>query len=191
MNSCLNFILNLMYVELPVIASGIRIGRLNLKTKQISIKDSNLINFSCDSRIECCSNLKIPVTEFDITQIEDNGYEIDQIISSFSPILLPSKTISGISEKVYTLKRKPYDGTCTFLENNLCKIHDFKPFACQIYPFSLEVVDESNINILIHQDVFCKSIIPAKLEDSNNINLLEDILDNLMKELEARNIPIN
>ena len=180
-----------MYVELPVITSGIFIGSINLKTKQVSIDGSNQIKFSCDSRVECCSNLKIPVTEFDITRIEHNGYEIDQIISSFSPILIPSKTISGNSEKVYTLKQKPYDGTCTFLENNLCKIHNFKPFACQIYPFSLEVVDESLINILVHKEALCKSIISSKFKDSNNKYLLNGILDNLITELEARNISIN
>lgn len=180
-----------MYIELPVITTGLIIGSINLRTKQVSIKDSNLISFSCDSRVDCCSNLKIPVTEFDIMRIEENGYEIDQIISSLSPVILPAQNYKGKSEKVYTIKKKPYDGTCTFLEDNLCKIHEFKPFACQIYPFSMIILDENTINVVIHPDVLCKSIRTSKFKDSNNLVLLNDILENLITELEVRNIPIN
>lgn len=179
-----------MYIELPIIAKGLEIGKVNLRTDEISIQDANLIKFSCDSRTECCSKLKIPVTTFDIQRIQDNGYEIDQIITSLSPIILPAKTFNSKSEKVYTLKRKPFDGTCTFLENNLCSIHEFKPFTCQIYPFSLQIVDSEEIKILIHSEEICKSIQSSDYQNSNNIVLLKSILSNIKTELTARNIPI-
>ena len=55
----------------------------------------------------------------------------------------------------------------------------------------MDSVIRQNAGVSLSENVLCKSIIPSKLEDSNNKNLLEDILGNLMKELGARNIPIN
>lgn len=179
-----------MYIELPTITSAMTIGSVNLRTDLTSIEEANLIRFNCDSRAVCCSKLKIPVTEFDIQRIQDEGYEIDQIISSLSPVFLPAKTFGIKKEKVYTLKRKPFDGTCTFLENNLCSIHEFKPFACQIYPFSLEIVDSEEIKILLHAEEICKSIESSNYADSDNVTLLTSILKNIKTELTARNIPI-
>ncbi|MFV2016717.1 MAG: YkgJ family cysteine cluster protein [Candidatus Heimdallarchaeota archaeon] len=179
-----------MYIELPVITSGIEIGTVNLRKDVVSIQGANLIRFTCDSRVDCCSKLKIPVTEFDIQRIENKGYEMDQIISSLSPIILPARTFGVQKEKVYTLKRKPFDGTCTFLENNLCSIHEFKPFACQIYPFSLEIIDSEEIKIVVHTEEICKSIKSSYYLDSDNISLLKSILKNIKAELNARNIPI-
>ena len=86
MNGINNSILNIVYIELPTIETGISIGRINLDTNEVSIEDSNLIRFTCESRVECCSNLKIPVTEFDTKRIEARGYDLDQIISSLSNI---------------------------------------------------------------------------------------------------------
>ena len=107
-------------IELPVITMGLQIGFIDPETGAIFI--SNHIEFRCASIIDCCSNLRIPVTSYDIERIEDQGFELDQIIESLSPILLPSRTISGPAEKVYQIKRKPYVDTCTFLEGNLCMI---------------------------------------------------------------------
>ncbi|MHA2028627.1 MAG: YkgJ family cysteine cluster protein [Candidatus Kariarchaeaceae archaeon] len=180
-----------MYIELPTLSTGLEIGSINITTDDISIKNSNLINFNCTSRVYCCSNLKIPVTDFDINRIQDKGYELDQIIESLSPVLLRSKTYDGKTEKVYTLKRKPFEGSCTFLENNLCKIHEFKPFACQIYPFSLDIVNSDLIRIVIHTEELCKSIISSNYAESNNIEILNSILTNVKLELNARNIPNN
>lgn len=180
-----------MYIELPTITSAMKIGTVNLRTDEISIEGANLIRFSCDSRAECCSKFKIPVTEFDIQRIQDEDYEIDQIITSLSPVYLPAKTFGTQKEKVYTLKRKPFDGTCTFLENNRCSIHKFKPFACQIYPFSLEIVDSEEIKILLHGEEICKSMQSSNYPESENIAILTSILKNIKTELTARNIPIN
>jgi Fe-S-cluster containining protein len=32
-------------------------------------------------------------------------------------------------------------GTCPYLKNGLCSVQEFKPFVCQIFPFSPRVVD--------------------------------------------------
>ena len=67
---------------------GLEIGKINLITDEVEA--SNVIKFRCESRVECCSSLKIPVNSRDIERIEHQGYELDQIIESMSPVFFPS-----------------------------------------------------------------------------------------------------
>ena len=155
-----------MRVELPVIEAGMVVGRVNLKSKEVSVEGSTPIKFACASTTECCSNLKIPVTDFDIKRIEDQGYGIDQIVESLSPQLLLPKTEFGNIEKNYWIKRNPFTNTCTFLEDNLCKIHEFKPFACSVFPFSLKYESKEIVTVKIHPSNLCKTIsitLPQKI----------------------------
>lgn len=174
-------------IELPIISKGLQIGLINLETHKIEI--NNHIEFRCTRTIECfecCSTLRIPVTAHDIDRIEQQGYELDQIVESLSPIRLPSKTISGTTEKVYLLKRKPFDNTCTFLEEKLCNIHEFKPFACRIFPFSLWIIDEFQVRVVIHMDRLCNSINTANIENNNSLEILQSIKEELEYELSVR-----
>lgn len=179
-----------MSIELPILKSGLSIGVINIKTSEISLQDAHLINFHCKSRINCCSDLKIPVTEFDIVRIQKEGFELDQIVESLSPVIIPLKTPGNLADKVYLLKRKPFDGTCTFLEGKSCIIHKYKPFACKTYPFSLNILNDNNIQILIHKESLCKSIVPASENGSNNQILLENIVIDVIDEMKLRKIPI-
>ena len=70
-----------MTIDLPIINKGVKIGSINLQDNSIVIV--NDILFKCENRIDCCSNLTIPVTEFDIERIDN--FEIDQIVSDMSP----------------------------------------------------------------------------------------------------------
>ena len=176
-------------IDLPVIRSGLEIGIIDITNQTIDTNSANSIYFQCTSRVECCSKLKIPVTEFDIQRIENAGYDLFQIIDSDSPMVM-NRINSDVHEKVYTLKKKPYDNTCTFLENNLCKIHKVKPFACRIYPFSLDILDKNRIRIIIHNDVVCKSIQSKNEPESNNRELLGDILKLVVNELKERGIQV-
>ena len=166
-----------------ILTPGLEIGRINLAADKI--ESGNLINFSCESRVECCSSLKIPVNSKDIERIEDQGYEIDQIIESMSPVFFPSKTQSGRTEKTYILKRKPFTGECTFLENDKCKIHEYKPFACRLYPFELKIDSEENITVTIHANKLCRSIKHAE-NNKNNLKLLNEIKNLITAELSDR-----
>ena len=168
-----------------ILTPGLEIGSINLIAN--TVKARNFINFSCESRIECCSTLKIPVNSIDIERIESQGYELDQIIESMSPIFFPSKTKSGRTEKTYILKRKPFTGDCTFLENDKCKIHNFKPFACRIYPFELTIESEENITVLTHANKLCKSIKNAE-NNNYNMKLLNYIKNLINAELSNREI---
>ncbi|MHA2251244.1 MAG: YkgJ family cysteine cluster protein [Candidatus Kariarchaeaceae archaeon] len=179
-----------MRINLPVIIPGLEIGQINLKDQSIFINKDNYIFFQCQSRIECCSKLNIPVSEFDIAKIEERGFELDQIIESLSPFILPSKTPFGVTEKAYKLKSKPFDDTCTFLIDDKCSIHEYKPFACKIYPFSLDILDENRIVILIHQERLCKSIISADKSTSNNFKLVKSIFEEISQNLKDRDYQV-
>ncbi|MHA2169849.1 MAG: YkgJ family cysteine cluster protein [Candidatus Kariarchaeaceae archaeon] len=177
-------------IKLPIIIPGTEIGVIDLEKHSFTPNETNHIYFKCSNRIKCCSTLDIPVTSFDIARIQQSGYELDQIIENLSPIILPSKTPIGKTEKVYKLKKKPFDGTCTFLHEKLCVIHENKPFACKTYPFGLEIVNESRIRILVHQEKLCQSITPVDRSNSNNEELLHELLQNVKNEMKERKIPL-
>ncbi|OLS26328.1 MAG: hypothetical protein HeimC2_15720 [Candidatus Heimdallarchaeota archaeon LC_2] len=171
-----------MRVGLPVIEAGMVIGIINLKTKKVSVEGSTSIKFACASTAECCSNLKIPVTDFDIKRIEDQGYGIDQIVESLSPELRLPKTESGNIEKNYWMKRNPFSNTCTFLEDNLCKIHEFKPFGCSVFPFSLKYESMDLVSIKIHPSNLCKTISVSLPEEADNKKHLNILLAAILEE---------
>ncbi|MHA2028950.1 MAG: YkgJ family cysteine cluster protein [Candidatus Kariarchaeaceae archaeon] len=171
-----------MRVDLPVIEAGMIIGEINLKSKKANLQGSTPIKFSCVSTADCCSNLKIPVTDFDIKRIEDHDYAMYQIVQDQSPQLRLPKTEFGNIEKNYWIKSNPYTGTCTFLEGKLCKIHEFKPFACRIFPFSLNFVDKDRVIVKIHPSNLCKTITISESDDSDNESHLNALLSLILKE---------
>ncbi|MCH8907770.1 MAG: hypothetical protein IH840_11835, partial [Candidatus Heimdallarchaeota archaeon] len=88
-------------IELPVVETGLNIGTIDLNLGKVTATNVAQITFSCTSRIECCSNLTIPVTDFDVDRILDHGYELDQIVTELSPIILPIKGTRSMTERVY------------------------------------------------------------------------------------------
>ncbi|MHA2502305.1 MAG: YkgJ family cysteine cluster protein [Candidatus Kariarchaeaceae archaeon] len=174
-----------MTVELPVIQPGQVIGEINLLTGSVTPNTSFPMKFTCTSRVDCCSRLSIPVTEPEIDRIVKAGYELDQIIRDSSPVILNPSSNVGRQQKAYILKKKPFDGTCTFLEEKMCSIHEIKPIACRLYPFSLNIMSEEQIEVIVHEGQVCQSILPADDVNSNSFHL-ESIRDLLSQELEKR-----
>lgn len=171
-----------MRVDLPVIEAGLIVGKIDLKAKKINLEGSTPVNFNCASTADCCSNLKIPVTDFDIQRIEAHDYAMYQIVQDQSPQLRLPTTKFGNIEKNYWIKSNPYTGTCTFLEGKLCKIHEFKPFGCRIFPFSLEFVDVDHVIVKIHPSNLCKTVSVSVSKDSDNESHLEDLLVTILAE---------
>jgi Fe-S-cluster containining protein len=178
-------------IDLPVIRSGLFIGTIHLDSKEIVPEAKNPVYFKCQSHTDCCSSMKIPASTHDIDRILEQGYELDQIIQDLTPIILNPNAPQGPREKAYILKRKPFDGTCTFLEDNLCSIHQFKPFACRIYPFELDFVDDHTIRVLIHQKQLCTAITAAEAAKSNNSQILRGLFEIIENELEERGYPVD
>jgi len=172
----------IMRVDLPVVEAGMIIGEINTNTKKINLEGSTPITFSCASTAECCSNLKIPVTDFDIKRIEDEGYAIDQIVESLSPQLRLPKDNFGSIEKNYWMKSNPFTAACTFLEDNRCKIHEFKPFGCSVFPFSLKYLDSESVVVKIHPSNLCKTVTTTTPEESDNEAQLNGLLSIIIQE---------
>ena len=176
-----------MVIDLPIISSNTIIGSINLNNNKISTTQE-YISFTCQSSSDCCgtNDFFVPVSDMDIERIENNGYAIDQIIETQSPELRFAR--DGTAEKHYWMKRKPYTGKCTFLENNLCSIHEFKPFTCRIFPFQLIEKKRGIFDISIHNSNICKSIKNVDEKSSNNEEILTDILNEVKLENKRRQI---
>lgn len=135
------------------------------------------IHFECTCCTACCKLNNIPASEQDILNLMDNGIEVDQAVEVLSPILIPSKNIENGLIKAYILRKKPFVNECAFLdEKGLCKVHAFKPLACQLYPFSIRKREEY-YQIIIHPDCICKFIeIDIEEEKSNTIQIVKEIM---------------
>ena len=179
-----------MVIDLPTISSNTIIGSINLNNNKISVTQE-YISYTCQSSSDCCGNndFFVPVSDMDIERIETHNYAIDQIIETQSPELRFAR--DGTAEKHYWMKRKPYTGKCTFLENNLCSIHEFKPFTCRIFPFQLIGKEPGIFDISIHNSNICKSIQNVDEKSSNNKEILLNILQEVISENKRRKIYFN
>jgi len=123
-----------------MIATGVVGLRLNEKIAEVvldpetrQIVDLNLyqrIRFKCKRCATFCCKLGGPkLTEKNIEQISRSGYSVEEFLESASNSLNSKK-----------------DGSCIFLkfeaERNIytCKIYDFRPALCRLYPFHIDKV---------------------------------------------------
>ncbi len=142
------------------------------------------INFECTSCSKCCKLNNIPVTEHDIDQLQKNGLEIDQILEEISPVLIANKNLEhdGLV-KAYILRQKPFRRECVFLEEDgLCKVHNFKPLTCQLYPFSVKK-NEKKLLVIVHPKNICEFIeIDVDENKSNTTKIVENLMTYLFGE---------
>ncbi|MHA1953906.1 MAG: YkgJ family cysteine cluster protein [Candidatus Heimdallarchaeaceae archaeon] len=138
------------------------------------------VHFECTCCTDCCKLNSIPATEEDILNMNRNGIEVDQAIESLSPILIPSKNIENGFIKAYILRKKPFVNECAFLdEKGMCKVHEFKPFACQLYPFSIRRRN-GGYKVIIHPNCICNFIETDVGEDkSNTLKIVNDLMSAL------------
>ena len=174
-----------MPIELPVIQPSLEIGTINPQTSKITVSD-NHISYSCSFSTDCCGDdsFFVPVTDMDIERIEQHDYEIDQIVEILSPELRFAK--DNTAEKNYWIKRKPFTGKCTFLKDSKCSIHQFKPFACRIFPFQLLGNEDGSYRVAIHKSKVCTSIKAVSREEAENRLILADLLKEVQLEDERR-----
>ena len=168
-----------------MVQAGLEIGRINLETWEINLLADIHVQYSCSLSGDCCRRFYIPVTEYDIARIEDRGYEIYQISNDNAYLKVP-KTEFGSLEKNYPIKRKPFNNECTFLEDGVCSIHEFKPFGCRIFPFQFRFNPDKTVSVVIHSSNFCPSVKSVQPNESQNLEFLEYLRDTLKEELEYR-----
>lgn len=136
------------------------------------------ISFECSNCALCCEVNRIPVTDKDISRIHKSGIDIDQILEEISPVLIRSKNIRDKFVKAYIMRKKPFINDCVFLtEDKMCKIHQFKPLACRIYPFATRISEENEIVFQIHPHVVCSSIeLDVSEDNSDSLRIAQYII---------------
>lgn len=161
-------------IEIKMDLSSTTIAKISDDGK---IEVVNHISFVCTSCAACCKLNNIPITESDIERMVDNGIEVGQAIEELSPVLIASKDLDKGLIKAYILRKKPFVNECAFLDElRLCKIHDFKPSACQLYPFSIRR-DEDGYIAIVHPNCVCDFIELNVPEDqSQTVEIVEDLL---------------
>ena len=138
--------------------------------------------FECICCTDCCSLNNVPLTERDIDRLMDNGIELDQAFEEMSPVLIASKDLEKGFIKAYIMRKKPFVNECVFLEEKgLCRIHQFKPIACRLYPFSIRKTDEG-YEAIVHPKNVCNFIeLDVKEERSNTIEIVEKLMNTLFE----------
>jgi Fe-S-cluster containining protein len=89
---------------------------------KIKVVLPNSVGFKCKNCGVCC---KIQPPEVDLNeqkQIESKGYQ---------------KFLTEPDEAGLRWIKRKKDGSCFFLENNKCKIHNVRPVICRLEPFTI------------------------------------------------------
>ncbi|GEM_PF-5844535 len=136
-----------------------------------------VIRFKCKMCGSCCRRLlNLEITAYDIV----NWWEIGRkdIIAHLVAIQDDVARSYGVPF-IFTFPRRG-DGSCIYLLNNLCSIHEIKPLACRIYPFGLG----PNYELIIQEE--CRG-----LGEGDVVNI-DDVIKLIRKHLagiEALKIP--
>ncbi len=138
------------------------------------------IYFKCTLCSDCCRLNNIPATDRDMVRILDAGIAVGQAVEEMSPVLIASKDLEKGLVKAYILRKKPFVNECAFLEESgLCKIHLFKPIACDLYPFSVRKNDNCLL-ATVHPKNVCRFIeLDVEKNRSNTLEIVEDLLAKL------------
>ncbi len=130
-------------------------------------KDS-IIKFRCKMCGSCCRRLlNLEITAYDIVEWwEKNRIDIIAHLVAIRDEVAKSYDVPLI----FTFPRRG-DGSCIYLRNNVCTIHEIKPLACRIYPFGLG----PNYELIIQEE--CQG-----LGDGEPVNL-EEIIKMIRRHL--------
>jgi len=85
------------------------------------------VHFECRFCLDCCRGRFIYLTLYDIKRIAEKGHDVEGFIM-----------LSMDSGKIrFVLSYREWDLGCIFqdLETGKCKIHEYNPLVCQLYPF--------------------------------------------------------
>ena len=117
------------------------------------------VGFPCVRCTEnCCTDYLIFVTHVDVARIHRmlpqlplrDYLEVSQVeVDDY-----PEVTIAGRRGRL-VIKKEPNTGRCVFLASgvNLCSIHTFSPYICQMYPFQVPFDDYRELEL--RQNIKC------------------------------------
>lgn len=104
--------------------------------------------FSCQRCGKCCKNLSfsVPLYLRDVEQISFNlELTIDGFLQQYCDVNIYKYQKNDEHFLVPVLSLKTHKKICPFFFNNLCTIHQFKPFLCKSAPFISLLFQNDNI----------------------------------------------
>ena len=118
------------------------------------VTPSEQVHFRCKGCGTCCRHVResVPLDSLDAFRLakslrfkDEKIQNMDDVFASYAePVLLDG---SGFS--VFMLKTCGEDDACVFLKENRCTIHDAKPRACRLYPFTIEPKEGGGFKYLL------------------------------------------
>lgn len=108
-------------------------------------------SFSCNCCGDCCKNRDdILVNPYDIFRLS-KGLNISdsQLLQMYCEVYI------GSTSKIPLVRICFPGGVCSFLKNDKCSVHSFKPSVCKLYPLGRGMVGESGDVFYFKQDVSC------------------------------------
>jgi len=95
------------------------------------------ILFACNKCGECCRDMDIPLTHYDIFRIIKSKKIEPHDFIAFKPAVEGDIYALWLYSEyqVLYLANKESDNSCIFLENNQCTIYSQRPNSCQTFPF--------------------------------------------------------
>ncbi len=124
------------------------------------VPKGSIVRFRCKMCGSCCRRLlNLEITAYDIVEWWEKGrYDIIAHLVAIQDDVAKSYNVPLI----FTFPRRG-DGSCIYLRNNLCSIHDVKPLACRIYPFGLG----PNYELIIQEE--CQGLGEGDVVDVENV----------------------
>lgn len=114
------------------------------------------ILFGCNKCGECCKNMDVPLTHYDIQRLLQSGTLLDlETLITLHPSLgdeLDAVKLYGEYNTLY-LSNKLSDNSCIFLENNDCTVYNYRPNSCRSWPFSKNSVNKLKIDAVADKTV--------------------------------------
>lgn len=92
------------------------------------------VKFECiNCKDSCCSRKVVALNAADIKRMSAAGIDVLKAIM-FRPLekgrVVKGNKVSGV------LTLRQVNGSCMFLKDHLCSIHEHRPLACRLYPFN-------------------------------------------------------
>lgn len=140
------------------------------------------IFFSCNQCGECCREMDVPLTHFDIARIVDSktDFDIEMFVTLHpsSEKSLDAILLYGEYQEMY-LSNKLSDNTCLFLKENICSIYQHRPNSCRTWPLSKNIKNQLEIDNIAQKlvDLACDK---KRFKDHKNIS---EIINEGIEEL--------
>mgnify|MGYP001566369284 CR=1 FL=1 len=181
------------------IEPGFKDAKEELKVVEIDLKQSGYpdeTNFSCETCGNCCRTKLINISHKDIKNIlknrpdlkPDDFLKIMPINKAFLPDKYEKEFFISAGNKRHwlVLEKKENSNDCIFLtDNNYCSIHEFKPLACKVWPFSLRQTDNKIVWSKNDRDFiaqYCAHTIKNNANDPEEIKMDLEKYTNERKE---------